>query len=283
MDARIKHARQVDLVSWLTAQGHQLKREGNNYRLPGFGGMIVQGNHWRQFSTGAGGNTLDFLVKVLNYNVKDAVASLAGFQAATTITATAQQHRNEVLLPAAAENQRRVIAYLSKTRGLSSALVVECIRTGLLYQDTRGNCVFRCVNVDGEIQGAVINGTLTEKKYRVKAEGSDVRYGWVLPPAAGQAGDVVSVVESPIDALSLVQLRPEVRKGFLLSLNGLHLEALEQFLTDRQNIKGVVMALDADPAGRETVARAKEILKSYKVWDICPFKKDWNEDLLSGV
>lgn len=282
---RIKQARKIDLVAWLIAQGYHLKREGKNYRLPGFGGMIIQGHHWQQFSTGVGGNALDFLIKILNYNFKNAVAALEDFEAATENNAATQQH-NSIKMPLAAKNQRRVIAYLTKTRGLSVALVVECIRTGLLYQDTRGNCVFRCIDVDGEIRGAVINGTLTEKKYRVKAEGSDVRYGWVLAPAAGQVGNVVSVVESPIDALSLVQLRPEVRKGFLLSLNGLHLEAMEHFLTDRPEVCGVVIALDADPAGREAAALAKKLLSGqYKVWgDLCPRNfKDWNDAIRQTV
>ncbi|MCL5290577.1 MAG: DUF3991 domain-containing protein [Firmicutes bacterium] len=264
MDERIKQVRKADLVNWLIAQGYELIREGHNYRLPGHGGMIVQGNHWRQFSTGAGGNTLDFLVRILRYKFKDAVTALDIAMGTEDKDSSnrAVEKQQCFTAPPAAENQRRVIAYLTQTRALSVDLVVECIRIGLLYQDTRGNCVFRCIDVNGEIRGAVIVGTLTERKYRVKAEGSDVRYGWVLPPAAGQDPDMVTVVESPIDGLSLVQLRPGARKGYLLSLNGLHLEALEQLLKDRPGIRGVVLAMDADAAGREAVARAKVMLRN---------------------
>jgi hypothetical protein len=52
---QIGAARRADLVAWLQAHGHNLKREGRNWRLPGFGGLLIQGNHFKHFSSGTGG------------------------------------------------------------------------------------------------------------------------------------------------------------------------------------------------------------------------------------
>jgi hypothetical protein len=39
--SQIKAARQADLPAWLNAHGYNLKREGKNWRVPGYAGLFV--------------------------------------------------------------------------------------------------------------------------------------------------------------------------------------------------------------------------------------------------
>lgn len=279
---QIRQARQVDLVSFLQSRGCQLKKENrDNYRLPDHGGLIIQGNHWWQASTKQSGNALDFCQKIWGMDFNSAMGELVG-QPSAEIKGVGERPIIKVLkIPARASNEHRVIAYLTKTRGLPVNLVVELIREGLLYQDDRGNCVFPCLNPDGSPKGAILNGTLTSRRWKGLAPGSDTSYGWWWPPAGKST--LVTVTENPIDALSLLVLRPGCRKHHLLALGGLHLEALDGFL-DRVNINHIVVALDDDIASAKALSKLFQITenKGCKVTGLVPEKKDWNEDLVLG-
>jgi len=279
---QIQRARQADLVEYLRARGYELKREGQNFRVPGHGGLIVRGNHWRQFSTGEGGNSLDFLVKVLGVEFKKAVEQLVNCPAVNpgeqSMSGGTTSRTKQLDMPARAQNQRRVIAYLTQTRGLPADLVVGLIRAGLLWQDARGNCVFPCLDSVGQAQGAILEGTLSDVRWKGRAAGSDIHYGWLWPPAI--ESDLVAVVESPIDAMSLSVLRPGVRSNYLLALGGLHFEAVERFLSERLHVRQVVLAMDNDSPGRQAAQDWQKWLNTqqYKVWCLFPDKgKDWNE------
>lgn len=285
----VRQARQADLVQYLRSRGYELKKEGQNYRVVSHGGLIVQGNHWRHFSSNQGGNTLDFLVKVLGLDFKAAIEQLAGAPPAEVSSGpTPGQIKKSLELPVRARNERRVIAYLTKTRGLPADLVVELIRTGMIYQDEKGNCVFPCRDAAGQAHGAILNGTLSDVRFKGNAPGSDISYGWWWPvgdAAAGTGADLVTVTEGPIDVMSLVVLRPGCRHGHVLALGGLHKEAVDGFLS-RLKISRVVLALDNDQPGVQAVKEWQEWLigEGYKVWILKPIvgKKDWNECLKTG-
>jgi hypothetical protein len=116
--SQIKAARQADLVAWLQAHGHNLKSEGQNWRLPGFGGLLIQGNHFKHFSSGTGGNSLDFLINMLGMAFLDAVQTLIHTgPAQQPITAPAlPMAEKELMLPQRGQNHRRVIAYQPHVR-----------------------------------------------------------------------------------------------------------------------------------------------------------------------
>jgi hypothetical protein len=278
---QIQQARQADLVEYLRARGYELKREGQNFRVPGHGGLIVRANHWRQFSTGEGGNALDFLVKVMGRDFKTAIQELTGVPVAVPgEMAGLRKKLKPLVMPPAARNQRRVIAYLTKTRGLPVDIVVSLIRAGLLLQDDRGNCVFPCLDETGEARGAILEGTLSNVRWKGRAPGSDISYPWWWPPAAGGKSDLVTVTESPIDAMSLAVLRPGCRACHIIALGGLHLDAVEGFIS-RLNIRRVVLALDNDSEGQKAAKRLSEGLLKTGVhcWILKPEKKDWNSIL----
>lgn len=276
----IRRARQADLVAYLRQQGYELKREGKNWRIEDHGGLLVQGNHWKQFSTGEGGNALDFLVKVMGRDFKTAIQELTGVPVAVPgEMAGLRKKLKPLVMPPAARNQRRVIAYLTKTRGLPVDIVVSLIRAGLLLQDDRGNCVFPCLDETGEARGAILEGTLSNVRWKGRAPGSDISYPWWWPPTGGNS-NLVTVVENPIDALSLAVLRPGCRQGHIIALGGLHENAVNAFIL-RLKIKQVVLALDNDQEGQKAAKRLSEGLLKTGVhcWILKPEKKDWNSIL----
>jgi len=285
---QIRQARQVDLLRYLEKQGYELKKEGQNYRVAGQGGFLVQKNHWKQFSTDQGGNTLDFLIKMEGHSFKEAMEML--LEGATMPENTEikpnfyrgkENNKKELQLPDRAPNEHRVLAYLNKTRGLSIDMIVQLIKEGLLYQDVRGNCVFVCIAPEtGEIKGAALQGTLTDvKKYRGVCRGTDTRFGFYLPPE--EKSNVLVITESAIDILSLATLKPKAKEHHMLSLNGLNLEALECFL-ENQTIKHIVIALDNDHEGIRAAAQLeKKYAFDLKISKYLPPSKDWNEELIN--
>ena len=276
-------ARRADLAEYLRSIGYELKKEGKNWRVPGHGGLVIRGNSFYQFSSAMGGNSLDFCIKFLGIPFWRAVLELNGSPAAAMemrgVKAEKKTKRG-VEMPARFRNEHRVIAYLTKTRGLPAGVVVDLIRTGLLYQDDRGNCVFVCRDEDGRVRGAILSGTVSDVRWKGIAPGSDTGYGWWWPPPGGGDVGTVAVVESPIDALSLAVLQPDIRNDHVLALGGLHREALEGFL-NRKNMHRVVLALDNDEWGRKAAVEWREWLldDGYEVLNIAPAKpaKDWND------
>jgi hypothetical protein len=243
----------------------------------------VQGNHFKHFSSGMGGNALDFLVDYLGYKVLDAVQTLIHMGSAQQPISTPAPPaaEKELQMPIRWHNHRRVIAYLAKSRGLPVNLIIELLRSKLLYQDDHGNCVFPCLDRRGEAKGAIIRGTCTDVRYVARAKGSDVSYGWHWPPVMESLQVVFT--ESPIDAMSLAAIRPKVRTYHILALGGLILTGVHRFL-DEHDVKTVALALDSDESGTEAAIQwAAELNeKGYDVQICLPdaLAKDWNELLI---
>ena len=82
-------------------------------------------------------------------------------------------------------------------------------------------------------------------------EGSDKRYGFLLPPADPESSNI-ACFEAPIDALSHQTL---CKQGFVkwdswrLSLSGGSLAALTYFLDHHPNVVNVFVCTDLDEAG----------------------------------
>jgi len=281
---QIMAARQADLPTWLQAHGYNLKREGRNWRVPGNAGLFVQGNHFKHFGSDIGGNSLDFLVDFLGYKFLDAVQALihaapAQLPIGHYMPPAAQ---NDFLLPQRGRNHRRVIAYLIKARGLPIDLIIELIRSKLLFQDDHGNCVFPCLDQRREPKGAIIRGTYTDVRYVAQAPGSDASYGWHWQP--DRESNLVYITESPIDAMGLAVIRPFSRADHILALGGLKPSGVHRFLDDHQMVRTIVFSLDNDQPGLDAVKRWSVELheKGCNVQICLPDApaKDWNEMLI---
>ncbi|MCL6479501.1 MAG: DUF3991 and toprim domain-containing protein [Peptococcaceae bacterium] len=281
-------ARRADLVQYLRLKGYDLKKEGKNWRVPGYGGLVVRDNSFYHFSTNLGGNSLDFCLQILKIPFCQAVLELIEVPAIAVdriVSGSGKKLMKELEMPARFRNEHRVIAYLTKTRMLPAGLVVDLIRMGLLYQDEKGNCVFVCKDEAGLARGAILAGTVSSVNWKGLAAGSDTSYGWWWPPLETEVAECLAVVESPVDAISLAVINPDIRFSHILALGGLHKEALEGFL-ERINVRNIVLALDDDLWGRKAAWCWSEWLlrHGYNVVYISPGgqAKDWNE-LLSRM
>lgn len=248
---QIEAARSANLADYFRTHGYDCEQRKDELHIKGYGGFYVNvnTNQWTCFSENKGGsNAVNCLTEMLGLDFKTAVKELA----ASTISYTPRRENNsfsakkkELVLPEKAENMQRVFAYLCKTRGISSEIVSQLAHEKLLYQDVRGNAVFVHKNDGGEIVGAEIQGTNSEKRYKGVAQGTSES---VFAVKIGEPKKCY-VFESAIDLLSFKQLAnpQKIQNSLLVSMAGLKLNSLKS-ITE----KGIKMysCVDNDDAGR---------------------------------
>ncbi|MBO8164200.1 MAG: DUF3991 domain-containing protein [Brevibacillus sp.] len=277
----IRQARQTDLPSFLTSLGYDLKKEGKNYRLTGYSGVLVRGNMYSDFANGHSGNAVDFCLKVLNMSFQEAVETLINHEGriySEMPNPKEKRHEQPIVLPERAENYKRIFAYLNRTRGIPYPLIQELITEKLLYQDRKGNAVFVCRDKSGEARGAMIRGTLTDKSFKQRVGSGLFPFVW----GAAEGKTTMTLTEAPIEALSLATLHPESRQSILVSLGGIDFMSSVERLLEQYPIKRLVLSFNNDEPGREAVRRFSERFgQQVVVKAFLPSAEDWNEQLLS--
>jgi uncharacterized ubiquitin-like protein YukD len=293
---QIEQAKAVPIMDYLLShEGNNFKRVGNAYyrRDPDHNSLSVSNNLWYWHSHGIGGNLIDYLIKINGYSFVDAVRELAGDDIPysrpiapkarpPTISASESAPpiaaREPLQLPPRNGDNKRVIAYL-QGRGIDRSITEDCIRRGLLYENTNyHNCVFVGRDDNGKARFAAMRGTMGD--FKRDAFGSDKRFGFCMPPDNPES-KAVAVFESPIDCLSHKIIEPDF-DGFRLSLGGTSLVALMNFLERHAAIEEVVAATDCDEPGEQAAAKIIELagesgLHAYR--EQPPLGKDWNETL----
>ena len=174
--------------------------------------------------------------------------------------------KKEFTLPPAAENNRRVFAYLLK-RGISRAVVEACVRAEILYESADyHNAVFVGKDENGVPQYAFLRGTYTKgKPFKMEVPGSDKRFCFRLPPKGESRR--VAVYEAAIETLAHLTLEGRADK-WRLSLGGIYAPeegkpvrrerknplALDAFLERHPEIEEIEICLNNDFAGRWAAA-----------------------------
>ena len=187
---QVRQARQADLVEWLRASGVRLKRIGQWWYAADSSSLRIQGNKWYHNSLGIGGNAIDYLVKYHGFTAQEAIAQLSRLKendgvkeeniTSASATATKGFDFNAIDLHG---DQRRVLAYLIKTRGISASVVLSQIRNSNLFQESKtGNAVFPMKNEQGAIVGAEVAGTMNFENTRFKGlkSGSNTTCGFTV-------------------------------------------------------------------------------------------------------
>ena len=289
---KIERARQVNLVEYCEYKEINMIPEGNdNYRIEGYPGLIIKDNFFKQFGIDTGGNAIDFCVEVLEMDFQKAVKELLSFQDSIdnkqaplpSRGGRAGKDNKSFALPSIGSDNKRVFAYLTKTRGLPEELINDLIDMRMIYQDSRGNCVFPCYDVDRQPRGAILRGTLPDIPFAGRAAGSDTRFGWLLKPDR-QAQEVV-VTEAPIDALSIIayySTKP-IRSTYIFAMGGLFIEGLKEVLASYPNIESIVLGVDNDDPASNFIDKVRaELGDNYKIKEFrAKNRKDWNEELLA--
>lgn len=302
-------ARQTDIVSYLQHENeiarmdnrqepYQLERDGKQIRVKGFGGLMVTGNMWSQRSTDKGGNTLDFLTEIEKIPYKQAMEKLLTQEHKLTRVNVEDRKpapKEPFELPGKNETYKRVIAYLTKSRGLDPEIVLSELKKGNIYEDKdHHNAVFVGREPKSEEpRWAQKRTTLTDFKIIFDQPGSDPKYPYMY---GNHESKTVILVESPIEALSYASLLKfhgrDPSQSAILALGGVHDTAVGQYLKDHPHVKNIITALNNDRAAEDKPNDIKGheasdlIEKKFSrdidtmyVKKVFPKGNDWNDDL----
>ena len=293
----IEQARQLDLLSYL--QRHEpeelVRFSSHVYTLRSHDSLKISNGKWYQWSTGIGGvSALDYLIKVQGMDFVSAVSKLLSYSpcAEPAKPTPAKRQKPVFTLPASYENNDRVCAYLT-SRGLSMDLLRMCIDAGLIYEDTRHNCVFVGFDRKKVPRYAMLRSSSPYSTFLGEVSGSDKRYSFAL---SGSGSKTLYVFESAIDCLSFIELQrmktDKLKPDNYLSLSGVyrpgegrHAElpsALQEYLSANEGIRHIALCLDNDEAGRSAALAICAALPDKYTAELLPPQsgKDYNELLM---
>ena len=175
--------------------------------------------HWKSRDIG-GKTALDYLIKVEGMKFVDAVLALCEESPGYIPPPSQPEQKKEFALPPAAENNRRVFAYLLK-RGISRKVIEACVRAGILYESADyHNAVFVGKDEAGTARYAFLRGTYTKgKPFKAEVSGSEKAYCFCLPPKGKT--NRLAVYEAAIETLAHLTLEGTSDK-WRLSLGGIY-------------------------------------------------------------
>ena len=253
----------------------RFERRGNSLRFIDNHSISIQKNYcgFHDFATGENGNSLDFLVRHLQYLLPDAVDALLHYGDPMTTNpfhpTVPEVHFQAP--PVYTGSPSRIVRYLS-SRGIPEAFSRQLIKCGLIYQsEQHGTVVFLSKKKDYY----ELRGTSPGVKFHQCGKLNPDRF-WAFRPSECKL--VYGMVcESAIDAISLYllisQKCPQAAHDYVYcSIGGVS----NQKAIDRiRSFLPVIIAVDNDPAGEDCRKRNATDLF------LCPMLKDWNEDLCS--
>jgi len=311
-------AKQTNIVAFLNSIGYGLTKSGSCYKGKIHDSLVIhEDGRWYWNSRELhGASPIELYKHILlnDYGFTDeisaaisAVKQLAGGRGLCMTPPVESKQPPETepglfRLPAPYRNNRRVIDYLCKRRGLDQDIVLSLIKSGQIYETIQtwnvdktqyedgpfNNAVFVSYDKYGNPRGAFIRGTIssTERPYKRDLEFSDKSYPFTLP---GQANsDRVFAFESAIDSIShasICKMRGgDWRGDYRISLGGTSFIGLKRFLQDHPDVTGIVACLDNDDTGNRRSRKLMEeyAAKGYKTYRQAPENKDFNDDLLNN-
>ena len=297
---QIRDAQHADIAEYLLKRGEPLRRKGKTVIWDVHDSCTITGFKWYQNSTGKHGAAGSCVQNFFGLSFPDAGLALTGGHVySSTPNSDLPPNPDEpvskqssvpplfFLLPPAAENHRRLFAYLNQSRKISPDIITEFLIDKLIYQDTNGNIVFVCYDHEGIARAAHLRGTYSQKRFRKFVEGGNFCIGFNYTPVTPATR--LYVFEAAIDLMSFISMHrhePWHRYAYL-SLGGLSGIPLQYFLRTNRNIREICFCLDNDAdkpenPGQAAVAKFLSKYKNrYTVSSLIPYLgKDWNEELV---
>ena len=233
---------------------------------------------YKDFSSDETGNSVDFLVRYMGYDLDTAVFALSEQVASVLIAEAEREKELNIVVPVEFPKPltgrwKQLYAYL-QARGISVDIINLLVQQKIIYQSAkRNNIIF----INRERDFAEARGTYTYgKPYHRIYKGQADRFWW-FKPWEGTV-ECVYVCEAAIDAISLYQLHTslkEAQKAIYVSLGGVaNQQTIDRLKRQPAGYK-IILAVDNDAAGEACRERNNDL--DY----ILPWSKDWNEDLLS--
>jgi len=279
----IIRTRRANLEEYLRGRDEPLLKEGRQYRVKKHSGLVISGNRWYSHTLSIGGNALDYLIKIEGMEFKKAVEVLSHVSMVPAglhdIVRTSQ-----VDVPQRNADDRRAMAYLIKTRGITAEVILPLLKEGRIYEAaSTHNVVFTGIDSIGTVRYIMQRSTISGSSLKFESDHSDKRFSFSLK---GQS-DTLMVFESPVDLLSFISLKSGAMYDHphMLSLGGVSDIALEAYIERTFGINFIVFLLDNDRAGHEAYLqfRDKYSTRGFHVFKYFSEEKDWNQQLLSSI
>ena len=270
----IRQARQTNLVAYLTAKGENLKRVGKNFMLEEHNSLYIKDNMFVWYSQNKKGNSIDFLMCYYGMTFKKAVEELTSI-ALNDVSIPSYKPSEP---PARADNEKRVLGYLCKRRGLKNSLIFDLIKQGKLYQDTNGNCNFVICDWNEQPIGEEVVGT-GDTRYKLIS----IHSGYGFHTIYGDPSKSTDVLyfESAIDLLSCYQIYAKrFTHHLFVSMGGLNSSIVHELYRLKPNLKHW-LCVDNDVAGTNFINEMEKENNTLHVFQPPPKYKDWNEYLCS--
>ena len=306
---QLQIARKADLYAFLLRNhAYNFKKEGVSiHPLDNMSLSIKRGySGFMDFATGEKGNSVDFLVRYLGYQIDEAVFALCGEGPVNNCLSCMEGPQIEKMPPQFPEpidtQYKQLYAYLMG-RGISSETIKMLIDQKILYQDKHNNIIFankertwgerrgtntfadtRCVNRSEcpdfvEIEHGWCKDMEHCQKYKkdafrgMIANSKPDGFWWFQ--IGNDVAEKVYVCEASIDAISLYELHrlDGIKENAVyVSIGG----TAKQPAIDRlKRKKRVILCVDNDQAGSECRKRNVDLEC------LIPHGKDWNVDLMA--
>lgn len=274
----IEKAREVDLLSYLRAyEPYELERCGRGvYCTKTHDSLKISNGKWFWWSRGFGSsNALDYLVKVKGLELSEAVEILTGKAVVIpsfSMPEAKVKRYDHLMMPRhnfACRNARKYLV----SRGISEAIIDECISKKLIAESNRyGSVFFLGYDDKGELKYCSWRATDSTNNKKDVA-GSDKTYTFRLL-AEGKT-DRVLVFESAIDLLSYATILNEnggdYKKENMLAVSGIYAPhgsyentkvpvPLTDFLSKNPHVSEVILCFDNDDTGQRGAAALKCVL-----------------------
>ncbi len=263
----IQAARTADLYDFLLCfHPDEFKREGHWLRMKSHPGICMkQGcGGYKNYETFETGNSIDFLLRYMNYSFVEAVSALT----ATKMTVPESNPPiREIVFPEQSASDAAMRRYLSG-RGIPEEMIGRLELNDLLYQDIHRNAVFRSAN--GDFYEA--RGTWPGKAFHQCGKRTPDSF-WCFHPEGSPKK--AYICESSIDAVSLCLIHSGKGMEINNAYCGIAGVANQQAIERIQAWLPSVLAVDNDHAGQQCRMRNSGIPS------LIPQGKDWNEDLIA--
>lgn len=293
-------------------ESYNLFKKGHVFFLKEHDSLYFNNGFFRWCSQGIGGKSaLDFLQKVRGMSFLDAMHELctlynidekdSNVDYSKIVKSNkeinefiakqqaSEKENREFSLPEAADDNKRVYAYLRK-RGITDNVIKFCLKNKLLYQEANhGNCVFVGYDNNGVAKYAGQRAT-GYKSFKGDVTGSDKAYSFRL---ICNDSKTVHLFEAPIDLLSYASYMEMEGYDFtrtnLLSLSGIAIprsngdtkipDAIETFLDGRE-IETFCIHFDNDQPGEKASRAIANVLakRGYKAVE-APVPKECGKDI----
>lgn len=295
----------VSIIEYAQILGFTPVKVGKKYTLKEHNSVIIDPEEnffWRNAYKGDPhwcGSIIDFVCHFEYKKEDEAIRSLAALVRDSRAMQPTEQSMPETKkkkekappqfsLPKPAKDNRAVYAYLTKTRCIDPAIVMEYMQEVYIYQDERRNCVFVGFDEGGKPCFACKRGSTPGVRFFMDVPRNDYTRCITIDNGCS----TVAVTESPIDGYSLMSLIKRAGRDphtyNYLFLGGTNkYEALLSYLQRYPNTTTVILGLDNDTPGIKAAQHIKELLtqSGYKgtIRERYPTEKDWNADLQAAV